>query len=194
MRCFLNICIKTQAKVVITSSWRGSETYTPQIYHILRKILKEHNIPVLGDAPYINAKFAASINPKKSYTLNEAGDISFESCTGREAEVAKYIKDNGITQFVILDDEDWDWVYYGLDKHWCRPIYYDKQYGGLQPEHIEKAIRLLSSFKQKTAVNFSCLRMNALLLFPLFTISACFLIFPLMVISTLGFYIFFYFF
>lgn len=60
-----HICIKTQAKVVITSSWRGSETYTPQIYHILRKILKEHNIPVLGDAPYINAKFAASINPKK---------------------------------------------------------------------------------------------------------------------------------
>jgi len=53
---------------------------------------------------------------------------------------------------------------------------------------------LLSSFKQKTAVNFSCLRMNALLLFPLLTISACFLIFPLMVISTLGFYIFFYFF
>ena len=52
----------------------------------------------------------------------------------------------------------------------------------------------LSSFKQKTAVNFSCLRMNALLLFPLRTISACFLIFPLMVISTLGFYIFFYFF
>ena len=52
----------------------------------------------------------------------------------------------------------------------------------------------LSSFKQKTAVNFSCLRMNALLLFPLLTISACFLIFPLMVISTLGFYIFFYFF
>lgn len=140
-----HICIKTQAKVVITSSWRGSETYTPQIYHILRKILKEHNIPVLGDAPYINAKFAASINPKKSYTLNEAGDISFEPCTGRGAEVAKYIKGNGITQFVILDDEDWDWVYYGLDKHWCRPIYYDKQYGGLQPEHIEKAIRLLSN-------------------------------------------------
>ena len=52
----------------------------------------------------------------------------------------------------------------------------------------------LSSFKQKTAVNFSCLRINALLLFPLFTISACFLIFPLMVIRTLGFYIFFYFF
>ena len=157
-----HICIKTQAKVVITSSWRGSETYTPQIYHILRKILKEHNIPVLGDAPYINAKFAASINPKKSYTLNEAGDISFEPCTGRGAEVAKYIKDNGIitnidentsiannssyiTQFVILDDEDWDWVYYGLDKHWCKSTYYDKQYGGLQPEHIAKAIQLLSN-------------------------------------------------
>lgn len=77
--------------------------------------------------------------------MNEAGDISFEPCTGRGAEVAKYIKDNGITQFVILDDEDWDWVYYGLDKHWCKSTYYDKQYGGLQPEHIAKAIQLLSN-------------------------------------------------
>ena len=48
-----------------------------------------------------------------------------------------------------------------------------------QPYLIAKAVfawnsilflKKLSSFKQKTAVNFSCLRMNALLLFPLLTI------------------------
>lgn len=47
------ICTQTNAKVVITSSWRGSETYTPRIYYILFEILKEHHVPVLGDAPYI---------------------------------------------------------------------------------------------------------------------------------------------
>lgn len=47
------ICTQTNAKVVITSSWRGSETYTPRIYYILIDILKEHHVPVLGDAPYI---------------------------------------------------------------------------------------------------------------------------------------------
>lgn len=46
------ICTQTNAKVVITSSWRGSETYTPRIYYILIDILKEHHVPVLGDAPH----------------------------------------------------------------------------------------------------------------------------------------------
>ena len=27
------ICAQTNAKIVITSSWRGSETYTPRIYY-----------------------------------------------------------------------------------------------------------------------------------------------------------------
>lgn len=84
----------------------------------------------------------------------------------------------------VLDDlmeqeGDWDKIY---------------NHFGYMAENETEAKKKLSSFKQKTAVNFSCLRMNALLLFPLLTISACFLIFPLMVISTLGFYIFFYFF
>lgn len=80
---------------------------------------------------------------EKSYSLDEIGDMSFEPGTGRGAEVDKYIKDNNIKQFVIFDDEDWDWTYYGLEEHWCRSTYYDKKYGGLQPGHIKKAIQLL---------------------------------------------------
>lgn len=137
------ICAQTNAKVVITSSWRGSETYTPRIYYILIDILKEHHVPVLGDAPYIEGQFTASVDTEKSYSLDEIGDMSFEPGTGRGAEVDKYIKDNNIKQFVIFDDEDWDWTYYGLEKHWCRSTYYDKKYGGLQPRHIKKAIQLL---------------------------------------------------
>ena len=119
------ICTQTNAKVVITS------------------ILKEHHVPVLGDAPYIEGQFTASVDTEKSYSLDEIGDMSFEPGTGRGAEVDKYIKDNNIKQFVIFDDEDWDWTYYGLEEHWCRSTYYDKKYGGLQPGHIKKAIQLL---------------------------------------------------
>ena len=121
------ICAQTNAKVVITSSWRGSETYTPRIYYILLDILKEHHVPVLGDAPYIEGQFTASVDTEKSYSLDEIGDMSFEPGTGRGAEVDKYIKDNNIKQFVIFDDEDWDWTYYGLEEHWCRSTYYDKK-------------------------------------------------------------------
>lgn len=65
------ICAQTNAKVVITSSWRGSETYTPRIYYILLDILKEHHVPVLGDAPYIEGQFTASVDTEKSYSLDE---------------------------------------------------------------------------------------------------------------------------
>ena len=98
---------------------------------------------MLGDAPYIEGQFTASVDTEKSYSLDEIGDMSFEPGTGRGAEVDKYIKDNNIKQFVIFDDEDWDWTYYGLEEHWCRSTYYDKKYGGLQPRHIKKAIQLL---------------------------------------------------
>ena len=94
-------------------------------------------------APYIEGQFTASVDTEKSYSLDEIGDMSFEPGTGRGAEVDKYIKDNNIKQFVIFDDEDWDWTYYGLEEHWCRSTYYDKKYGGLQPGHIKKAIQLL---------------------------------------------------
>ena len=33
------ICDKTDAKVVISSSWRGSDSYTPRIYYVLIDIL-----------------------------------------------------------------------------------------------------------------------------------------------------------
>ena len=65
------ICTQINAKVVITSSWRGSETYTPRIYYILLDILKEHHVPVLGDAPYIEGQFTASVDTEKSYSLDE---------------------------------------------------------------------------------------------------------------------------
>lgn len=51
------ICDKTNSKVVISSSWRGSETYTPYFYYTLVDILKRNGIEVLGDVPYIPTKY-----------------------------------------------------------------------------------------------------------------------------------------
>lgn len=131
------LCRKTNAKVVITSSWRGSDTYTPRIYGILRDILAKHNIPVLGDAPYIKLEFDNERpNHKHSYTIKFG--------TGRGAEVMQYIMDNRIEKYVIFDDEDWDWDAYGIDDHWCQCVYHSEHQGGLQQKHIEKAIQLLS--------------------------------------------------
>ena len=33
---------ENNAKVVISSSWRGSEKFTPNIYWVLRKVLKDN--------------------------------------------------------------------------------------------------------------------------------------------------------
>jgi len=50
------ICDATDAKVVISSSWRGSDTYTPRIYWILRNILAENGINVIGDTPFVKTE------------------------------------------------------------------------------------------------------------------------------------------
>ena len=55
------ICDKTDAKVVISSSWRGSETHIPRIYHVLVDILTSNGIEVLGDTPHLPTEFEGNI-------------------------------------------------------------------------------------------------------------------------------------
>ena len=115
------ICDKTHSKVVISSSWRGSENYTPRIYYILIDILKQNNIEVIGDIPYIKSKYGIS----------------------RAAEIQQYINEHDIDNFVILDDEDWNWSEYGFDKHWIQPTWFDN--GGLKSEHVIQAINIMNN-------------------------------------------------
>ena len=66
------ICDKGNAKVVIISSWRGSETYTPYIYHILIDILTSNGIDVIGDAPYIDSEIDGDLSQGiKTITLDD---------------------------------------------------------------------------------------------------------------------------
>lgn len=138
------ICDKGNASVIIISSWRGSETYTPKIYHTLRDVLNKYNVPVLGDAPYLPYELEDNQNISETIaltTLEELPHYKFKPGTGRAAEVHKYIQDNNVDNFVILDDEDFYWSDYNYEKHWIQPTWFGN--GGLKPEHVTKAINIL---------------------------------------------------
>lgn len=135
------ICDRSNAKVVITSSWRGSETHTPHIYYTLIDILTDHGIDIQGDAPYIDLKLKEKIPDRQTFVLDEIPYSQLEHGTGRAAEVQKWISEHDVDSFVILDDEDWNWKDYGYESHWIRPTWYGN--GGLKREHVEKAIEIL---------------------------------------------------
>lgn len=136
------ICDKTNAKVVISSSWRGSDAYTPRIYHILIDILTNNGIEVLGDTPYIKTEFEGDVPDSiSSTTLEDLPNLKIKYGTGRAAEVQKWISEHNIGNFVILDDEDFEWSDYGYDKHWIQPTWFGD--GGLKMEHVDKAIEIL---------------------------------------------------
>lgn len=136
------ICDCTGAKVVISSSWRGNKNYTPKIYYILRDILSENGIYVFGDCPYIDVSFEDELPDVVNFDVLKNAKIKHG--TGRAAEVEQWLKEHPDTEsFVILDDDDWDWVDYDMDKYWIRPTWFGD--GGLKEEHVEKAINILNN-------------------------------------------------
>lgn len=141
------ICDTCQASVVIISSWRGNEDWTPKPYKIMRQILQKAEIDVLGDAPYIpvKTKYIGKEPEPKIYNLEflEKNFINIFG-TGRGAEVTQYLLEHPTNSFVILDDEDWDWNDYHLKNHWVQPSYFD---GGLKLEHAKQAIHILKEIQ-----------------------------------------------
>lgn len=134
------ICDKTNAKVVISSSWRGSEDYTPKIYHVLRKILAENNIEVLCDTPHIKTEIIGNI--PETINLGEDLNIKCKYGTGRATEIQKYLNEHKIENFLILDDEDWQWSDYGYENKWIQHTWFGD--GGLKREHVDQAIEILN--------------------------------------------------
>lgn len=137
------ICDKADAKVVISSSWRGWEGYTPKIYKILIDILTSYEIDVLGDTPHIKTEFEDGVQECIAITtLEDLPYLKVKHGTGRAAEIQKWINENDVDNFVILDDEDFDWSDYGYDTHWVQPTWFGD--GGLKREHVDRAIEILS--------------------------------------------------
>ena len=138
------ICDKTDAKVVISSSWRGSDSYTPRIYYILIDILISNGIEVLGDTTHIKTEFEGEVSQNiAETTLEDLSYLKIKYGTGRAAEIKKWIDEHDVDNFVILDDEDFDWSDYGYDKHWVQPTWFGD--GGLKREHVDMAIEILNS-------------------------------------------------
>ena len=132
------ICDRTGAKVVISSSWRGTADSTPYLYHVLRNILDQYGIDVLGDTPYIEADTESESEIR---TLEDLDSCKMKHGTGRAAEIESWLNDHEVDNFVILDDEDWDWTEYGFEKNWIQPTWFEN--GGLKREHVEAAVRIL---------------------------------------------------
>lgn len=136
------ICEKGNAKVVISSSWRGWEGYTPKIYHVLIDILTSNGIEVIGDTPHIKIEFDGDVpDIIGQTTIEDLPYCKVKYGTGRAAEIQKWIIEHDVDNFVILDDEDFDWVDYGYDKYWIQPTWFGD--GGLKREHIDRAIEIL---------------------------------------------------
>lgn len=137
------ICDITDAKVVISSSWREAKNHTPDIYGLLINILKNNGINVIGDTPAIETKIEENFaNMQKLFTLDDLERFKPKYGTGRAAEIQKYLSEHQIENFVILDDEDWEWSDYGYEKHWIRPTWFGN--GGLKREHVIKAVEILN--------------------------------------------------
>ena len=137
------ICDKTDAKVVISSSWRGSDSYTPRIYYVLIDILTSNGIEVLGDTPHLPTELEGNVPYSiSSTTLEELPHLKIKYGTGRAAEIQKWISEHDVDNFVILDDEDWDWFDYGYDTHWIQPTWFGD--GGLKREHVDMTIKILN--------------------------------------------------
>lgn len=134
------ICDKTGAKVVISSSWRGSEDYTPKIYYVLIEILSKNDIKVLGDTPYLKTEIIGDVH--ETISLEENLDLKCKYGTGRAAEIQKWINEHEVESFVILDDEDWQWSDYGYENNWIQPTWFGD--GGLKREHVDMAINILN--------------------------------------------------
>lgn len=137
------ICDKTDTKVVISSSWRGSDSYTPRIYHTLIDILTSNDIEVIGDTPHIKAEFDGDVAESIAITtLEDLPHLKIKHGTGRAAEVERWIQEHDIENFVILDDEDFDWCDYGYESNWIQPTWFGD--GGLKKEHVDMAIKILN--------------------------------------------------
>lgn len=94
----------TGAFVVLSSSWRLSYNKSTGKkdwdYILLEKCLEEEGVNI--------------------YDITTR--ISFNSSLGwrrtRPLEILDWVIDHKVNSFVILDDDEWDFARYGLDKHW----------------------------------------------------------------------------
>ena len=113
---------KTGAKIVLSSTWRYGW---------------EKNINDCdGHGTYLNYKLSYS----GLKILDKTKD--FVDSEDRGGEILEWVKRNNITEYIVIDDEIFkDFEELGIVNRLVKTTFYSKD-GGLQQEHIAKAIKL----------------------------------------------------
>lgn len=144
-----HIVNETGAKIVLSSSWResiaGEKIYA---YKILENVLKEHGLKIYDETPIIKSKFMGINTDITNLHISQIKNLKFDPFTRRAGEIFKWLNANKekIDNFIILDDDDFDFEFFGYDKHLIKTDYYK---GGLNEAHALKAIALLNTRKDE---------------------------------------------
>lgn len=111
------------AKIVLTSSWRLGWSRNPDEMDEMCQKLAE-----------LLAEYGLEIYDKTDWLQN--GE--------RGLEIRRWIRraDDPVEGFVIIDDNDFHWKRYRLDRYWIRTSFED---GGLQEENVREAAEILSA-------------------------------------------------
>lgn len=121
------ICKKCNAKIVLASTWRhlveNKDLLASRMYEYLATTLERHGMGVYAYTPNLGDN-----RPKEIF------DWIQKNCTSED-------------RYVILDDDFdfFDYAKYGLEDYLVHTEYFcnSMQEGGLQQEHVEKAIKIL---------------------------------------------------
>jgi len=111
------IVTATGAKIVLTSSWKTYKDCDPKWDYLIEKL--------------------------KKYGL-EIYDVTKDRGDNRGYGILKWYTKHGVTDWVVLDDEEFDdYMPYGILSHLVKTSYYTPD-GGLQDEDVDKAIEILN--------------------------------------------------
>ncbi len=110
-----SIIERTGADIVVSSTWRGDPNYV--------RVLRDAGVRgrIIGRTPDSARKIE--------------GTVLFSSCRGEE--IQQWITENGVDQFVILDDDS--------DMAHLLPRLVQTSFdGGLTPDHADRAVGMLN--------------------------------------------------
>lgn len=120
----------TGAKIVISSTWRlgynkdGHELHKHSEY--MKDKFAEFGMEIYGVTP-------------------DHGRMGLY----RGAEIKEWLsKHDDVEDFIIIDDENYDFSYEKLGSKWIQTQYYRGD-GGIQPKHVKKAIKMLNGINKK---------------------------------------------
>lgn len=133
------------AVIVLSSSWKSGynkETGKKmRFYQALERELAKENLFIYDITDNIPGELERL---KPEMTWKEITSLNTKHGTGRPAEIEKWLNTHLVTEYVILDDEPYEFHEYGeMAKHWVQPSFFDPN-GGLNDEHVGQALKILS--------------------------------------------------